>query len=124
MYRDENVFHKVDRALRKINTLLISNKREFNHFFKSNQARNTDRKVRSSHISEREARRPLLACPRRAHSCELRAMRMCERSEQIFLVNVSAADRGPLQCQTYKKCIKNTYRFQVERSILSRPSEM
>ena len=34
-YRDENVFLKVDRALSKLITLLISNKKEFNHFFKS-----------------------------------------------------------------------------------------
>ena len=34
-YRDENVFLKVDRALSKLITLLISNKIEFNHFFKS-----------------------------------------------------------------------------------------
>ena len=38
--RDENVFLKIDRALSKLITLLISNKKEFNHFFKS----------RSSHI--------------------------------------------------------------------------
>ena len=30
-YRDENVFLKGDRALSKIITLLISNKKEFNH---------------------------------------------------------------------------------------------
>ena len=34
-YRDENVFLKVDIALSKLITLLISNKKEFNHFFKS-----------------------------------------------------------------------------------------
>ena len=34
-YRDENVFIKGDRALSKLITLLISNKKEFNHFFKS-----------------------------------------------------------------------------------------
>ena len=34
-YRDENVFFKGDRALSKLITLLISNKKEFNHFFKS-----------------------------------------------------------------------------------------
>ena len=34
-YRDENVFLKIDRALSKLITLLISNKKEFNHFFKS-----------------------------------------------------------------------------------------
>ena len=33
-YRDENVFLKGDRALSKLITLLISNKKEFNHFFK------------------------------------------------------------------------------------------
>ena len=38
-YRDENVFLKGDRALSKLITLLISNKKEFNHFFKS---RNSD----------------------------------------------------------------------------------
>ena len=34
-YRVENVFLKVDGALSKLITLLISNKKEFNHFFKS-----------------------------------------------------------------------------------------
>ena len=34
-YRDENVFLKGDRALSKVITLLITNKEEFNHFFKS-----------------------------------------------------------------------------------------
>ena len=34
-YRDENVFLKGDRVLSKLITLLISNKKEFNHFFKS-----------------------------------------------------------------------------------------
>ena len=34
-YRDGNVFLKGDRALSKLITLLISNKKEFNHFFKS-----------------------------------------------------------------------------------------
>ena len=77
-YRDENVFLKGDRALSKLITLLISNKKEFNHFFKSRssdivllkvgnlhqnakcyEARNTERVARSSYMSEREARRPL-----------------------------------------------------------------
>ena len=34
-YRAENVFLKDDRALSKLITLLILNKKEFNHFFKS-----------------------------------------------------------------------------------------
>ena len=34
-YRNESVFLKGDRALSKLITLLISNKKEFNHFFKS-----------------------------------------------------------------------------------------
>ena len=74
-YRDENVFLKGDRALNKLITLLISNKKEFNHFFKSRssdivllkvgnlhqnakryEARNTERVARSSYTSEREAR--------------------------------------------------------------------
>ena len=74
-YRDENVFLKVDRALSKLITLLISNKKELNHFFKSRssdivlvklfnlhqnakryKARNTEREARSLHISECETR--------------------------------------------------------------------
>ena len=74
-YRDENVFLKVDRALSKLITLLILDKKELNHFFKSRspdivllkqgnlyqnakryEARNTEREARSPHISEREAR--------------------------------------------------------------------
>ena len=70
--RDENVCLKGDRALSKLITLLISNKKEFNHFFKSRssdivllkrgnlnqndercEVRNTEREARSSHISER-----------------------------------------------------------------------
>ena len=72
-YRDENVFLKGDRALSKLITLLISNKTEFNDFFKSRssdivllklgnlhqnskryEARNTERVARSSHMSERD----------------------------------------------------------------------
>ena len=34
-YCNKNVFLKVDRVLSKLITLLISNKKEFNHFFKS-----------------------------------------------------------------------------------------
>ena len=34
-YRDENVFLKVGRALSKLITLLISDKKEFNHIFQS-----------------------------------------------------------------------------------------
>ena len=34
-YRDENVFLKGVRALSKLITLLISNKKKLNHFFKS-----------------------------------------------------------------------------------------
>ena len=74
-YRDENVFLKGDRALSKLITLLISNKKEFNHFFKSRsseivllklgnlhqnakryEARNTEREAPRSHLSEREVR--------------------------------------------------------------------
>ena len=66
-YRDENVFLTDDRALSKLITLLISNKKEFNHFFKSRssdivllnlgnlhqnakryEARNTEREARSA----------------------------------------------------------------------------
>ena len=34
-FRDKNVFLKIDRALSKLITLLILNKKEFNHFFKN-----------------------------------------------------------------------------------------
>ena len=71
-YRDENVFLKGDRALSILITLLISNKKELNNFFKSRssdivllklgnlnqnakryEAWNTEREARSSHMSER-----------------------------------------------------------------------
>ena len=117
-YRDENVFLKGDRALSKWITLLISNKKEFNYFFKSRssdivllkvgnlnqnakrwEARNTERVARSSymsereawrsHISEREARWPLGQAPQaRSFLRAKRATRMCERNEQIFF-NIS-----------------------------------
>ena len=58
-YRDENVFLKGDRALNKLITLLILNKKEFNHFFKT---RSSDI-VLLKHMSEREARRPLSSAP-------------------------------------------------------------
>ena len=99
-YRDENVFLKGDRALSKLITLLISNKKYFNQFFKSRssdivllklgnlnqnakryEARNTEREV---HIC-RSAKRDDHFCER----SELRAMRMCERSEQIFYIYIS-----------------------------------
>ena len=103
-YRDENVFLKGDRALSKLITLLISNKKKVNHFFKSRssdivllkvvnlhqnpkryEARNTERVARSSYMSEREARRPLGRAPQaRSFLRAKRAMRMCERSEQNF----------------------------------------
>ena len=81
-YRDENAFLKGHRALSKLITLLISNKKELNHFFKSSssdivllklgylhqnakryEARNTERETQRSHISERVARRPLGRAP-------------------------------------------------------------
>ena len=91
-YHDENTFLNVNRALSKLITLLISNKKEFNHFFKSrssdivllklgnlyqnakrNEARNSEREARSSHISEREARRSLGRAPyyRRENNTQL-----------------------------------------------------
>ena len=72
-YRDENVFLKDHRALSKLITLLISNKKEFNHFFKSKssdivllklgnlhqnaeryEARNTERKVHICRSTKRD----------------------------------------------------------------------
>ena len=46
VYRDENVFLKGDRALSKLITLLILNKKEFNHFFKSRSSEYCTAKTR------------------------------------------------------------------------------
>ena len=71
-YRDENVFLKGDRALSKLITLLISNKKEFNHFFKSRSSDivllkldnlNQNAKRYEARNTEREARRPLGRAP-------------------------------------------------------------
>ena len=62
-YRNVN-----DRALSKLITLLITNKKEFNHFFKSRSSDivllklgnlNQNAKRYEAHNTEREARRPL-----------------------------------------------------------------
>ena len=66
-YRDENVFLKGDRALSKLITLLIQNKKEFNHFFKSRSSDivllklgnlNQNAKRFKARNTEREAQRP------------------------------------------------------------------
>ena len=72
-YRDdENVFLKGDRALSKLITVLISNKKEFNHFFKSRSSDivllklvnlHQNSKRYEAHNTEREARRPLGRAP-------------------------------------------------------------
>ena len=71
-YRDENVILKGDRALSKLITLLISNKKEFNHFFKSRSSDIVLLKLGNLHQNakryearntEREARRPLGRAP-------------------------------------------------------------
>ena len=71
-YRDENVFLKGDRALSKLITLLISNKKEFNHFFKSRSSDivllklgnlHQNAKRHEARNTEREARRPLGRAP-------------------------------------------------------------
>ena len=68
-YRDENVFLKGDRAISKLITLLISKKKEFNHFFKNGNSYIVLLKLGNLHQNAKlyEARL------RRAHSCELRA---------------------------------------------------
>ena len=68
-YLDENVFLKGDRALSKVTTLLISNKKEFNHFFKSRSSYIVLLKLGNLHQNAKryEAR---------------------ERSEQIFCVTL------------------------------------
>ena len=72
--RDENVFLKGDRALSKLITLLISNKKEFKLFFKSRssdivllklgnlnqnakryEARNTEREARDENVRAKRA---------------------------------------------------------------------
>ena len=71
-YRDENVFLKGVRVLSKLITLLILNKKEFNHFFKSRSPGNVllklgnlhqNAKRYEAHNTEREARRPLGRAP-------------------------------------------------------------
>ena len=66
-YHDENMFLKGDRALSKLITLLISNKKEFNHFFKSRSSDivllklgnlNQNAKRYEARNTEHEARRP------------------------------------------------------------------
>ena len=73
-YRDENVFLKGHRVLSKLITLLISNKKEFNHFFKSRssdiallklgnlhqntkcyEARNIEREARDENVRAKRA---------------------------------------------------------------------
>ena len=71
-YRDENAFLKGDRALSKLITLLILNKKELNHLFKSRSSDLVLLKLGNLHQNakryeapnnEREARRPLGCAP-------------------------------------------------------------
>ena len=80
-YRDENVFLKGDRALSKLFTLLISNKKEFNHFFKSRSSAKT-----IGNLNQNAKRYEARNTEREVHICRSakRAMRMCERSEADF----------------------------------------
>ena len=68
-YRDENVFLKRDRALSKLITLLISNKKEFNHFFKS---RSSDIVLLKLGNLNQNDKRYEVRNTERAHSCERR----------------------------------------------------
>ena len=54
VYRDENVFLKGDRALSKLITLLISNKKEFNHA-KRYEARNIEREAGDENVRAKRA---------------------------------------------------------------------
>ena len=89
-YRVENVFLKVDRALSKLITLLIIDKKELNHFFKSRSSDIVQNAKRyQARNTEREARRPVGRAPyARSSLREKRATRMCERSEQIFVITL------------------------------------
>ena len=64
-FRDENVFLKIHRALSKLITLLISNKRELNHFFTSRSSDIVLLKPGNLHQNTKryEARRPLGCAP-------------------------------------------------------------
>ena len=99
-YRYENVFLKGDRAFSKLITLWISNKKEFNHFFKSRSSDivllklgNLNQNAKRYEARNTERDDHIYWSTERAHSCERsellakRAMRMCERSEKIFLLN-------------------------------------
>ena len=86
-YRDENVFLKGDRALSKLITLLISNKKEFNNFYKSRSSDIVLLKLGNLHQNVKHyVKRATLSVKREVHirRSAKRAMRMCERSEQIF----------------------------------------
>ena len=91
-YHDENVFLKDDRALSKLITLFISNKKEFNHFFKSRSSYIVLLKVDNLHQNaKRYVKRAMLIVKRDDHiyRSAKRTMRICERSEQIFLSYIS-----------------------------------
>ena len=87
-YRDEHVFLKVDRALSKLITLLISNKKEFNHFFSRSRISRSSGivllKLDNLHQNAKRYEAHNTECE--VHICRSakRATRKCERSEQIF----------------------------------------
>ena len=107
-YRDENVFLKGDRALSKLITLLISNKKEFNHFFKSRsfdivllkvgnlhqnakryEARNTERVARSATTIRSRALGALIL------ASEARDENVRAKRADFFLLKFSASDFIP-----------------------------
>ena len=92
-YRDENVFLKGDRALSKLITLSISNKKEFNRFFKSRSSYIVLLKLGNLHQNvkryearntEREAQRPLGRAP------QARRFLRAKRADFFYLVNQRA----------------------------------
>ena len=70
-YRDENVFLKGDRALSKLITLLISNKKQFSHFFKSRSSDIVLLKLGNLHRNARRyVKRAILSANREVHICQ------------------------------------------------------
>ena len=123
-YRDENVFLKGDRVLSKSITLLISNKKEFNHFFESRssdiaplklgnlhqnakryEARKTEREARWSHISERKARRPLGRAP------QARSFLRAKRAARDENVRAKQADFFFFKCPGSCYVFSSSYLF-------------
>ena len=83
-YRDENVFLKGDRALSKLITLLISNKKEFNNFFKSRSSDIVLLKLGNLHQNVKRYKREVHICRSARGECASEASRFFYHSFQQY----------------------------------------